>query len=376
MLKIGLIFFFIFFTFLTASNPSLSEEPLPVLVVERDVPVVFNHTAMVNHTSYVVNLSDTPLKVTLRSPIPQAMYKESKAYPRFGKDAQLDLPMYYPSEVEIQEFHVLDRPLIEKKRDEVAYIWENVLLPPHEAAIIYFDSYLGEARMFHTPEGINLSGLSIITNYQTFLNQDTAEFSLSYDVRNTSNQKMKFLQFEFFFPDTIMSVGKSGENIKLLDVTKYCLSSGVQIQPWGIKDGFGNMAEGNSIFIQWETLNPGEGHHFYAVFTGEKKTEKGEIYPLLIVNCRMDGTRLLQPTVVESEENINVGRFYYTQYATTIPDSKLFKFEKDRIKVVAAENVREPTFATLLPEELPSGPVPPPTDMQMEGEQVPQAIPH
>jgi len=380
--KIGFVFFFIFFTSLITFNPSLSKEPLPILVVERDVPQVFNHTAIVNHTTYVVNLSDISLEVTLRSVIPQSMYKESKVYPQFGKNAQLDLPMYYPSKVEIKEFNVLDRPLIEKGGkggrgiDEATYIWKNVSLSPHEAAIIYFDNYLGEADIFHTPEGLNVSGLSIITNYQALLDNDTAEISLSYDVKNTSNQKMNFLQFEVFFPDAIMSVGKSGENIKLLDVTKYCFSSGVQIQPLIMKDGFGNIAQGNSVFIQWKTLNPKESHQLFAVFTGKKKSEKGEIYPLLIVNCRMDGTSLLQPTVVESEENINVGRFYYTQYATTIPDSKLFKFEKDKIKVVAAEKVSEPTFATLLPEEPLSGPVPFPTDMQGEGEIVPQTLSH
>jgi len=375
MLKIGMVLSFIFFIFLINSSPSLSEEePISVLVVERDVPQVFNHTTIVNHTSYVVNLSDTPLKVTLRLVIPSGMYREGEIYPQFGESAQLDLPMYFPSEVEIEEFNVLEKPVIEKK-DEVTYIWENVPLPPHEAAIIYLDNYLGEAKIFHTPEGLNMSGLSIMTNYQAFLSNDTAEISLAYEVKNTSNQKMEFLQFESFLPDTIMSVGKSGEDVKLLDVTQYCLSSGVQIQPWIIKDGFGNIAEGNSILIQWKTLNPGECHHFFAVFTGEKKSEKGEVYPLLIINCQIDGARFLRPLIVESEENINVGRFYYTQYATTIPDSKLFKFEKGKIKVVAAEKVQEPTFATFLPEELPSGPISPPTDMQMEkNELVPQTL--
>jgi len=375
MRRIWVIVIFLCFPFLLGPHSSLCQETLPVLVIERDVPQVLNHAAMVNHTTYVVNLSDTLLQLTLRLVIPSGIYKESQFYPRFGKNAQLDFPMHSPFQVEIREFHVLDKPLIEKEVGRVSYIWKDVALPPHEAAIIYFDNYLGEVRIFHTSEGLDLSGLIITTNYQASLNNNEAEISLAYQVKNTTNEEIKLLQFELFFPDTIMSVGKSGENLQLLDVTQYCLASGVQIQPWIIRDGFGNMAQGNSISVQWETLHPGEEHHFFASFTGRKKREKGEIYPLFIVNGRMDGTRLLEPTIVESEKDINVGRFYYTHYATTVPDSKIFKLKPETIEVVPAEKIPEPTFATLLPEEVLSGPIPPPTEMPMEGEEVPQTIP-
>jgi len=376
LVKVGLIIFFIFSISLIFSTLCLSEEPLPILVVERDVPQVFNHTAIVNHTAYVVNLSDTACKVTLESVIPENMYRKSKSYPRFGKDAQLDMPMYYPSQVEIKNFNVLGEPEIEKKIDEVSYIWRDISIQAHQAAIIYFDNYLGKANMFHAPDGFKISGLSVITDYRaSMIDENVAQLSLNYTIKNISNQKIEFLQFELFFPDTIMNVGENGKNIRLFDVAKYCLSSGVQIQPWIIKDGFGNMAQGNSIFIQWKTLDPGEEHQFFAVFTGTKKYDKGEIYPLLIINCRMDGTKLLQPTTIESKKNISIGRFYYTQYSTAIPDSKLFKFEKEKIKVVAAKEVQKPTFATFLPEEVPSGPVIPPA-IQKEEKAIPQTLLH
>ena len=73
--------------------------------------------------------------------------------------------------------------------------------------------------------------------------------------------------------------------------------------------------------------------------------------------------------MVESERDISVGRFYYTEYATSIPDKLLFKLEKDKIEVVPAEIISRPTYTTVIPEiKKPlTGPVPP-LKMQLEEE--------
>ena len=163
--------------------------------------------------------------------------------------------------------------------------------------------------------------------------------------------------------------------MQLLDITRYCLSSGVQIEPWTIADGFGNAAEGHSILSRWKVLEPGQSDRLEASFFGVKAREKGEIYPLFIINGRMDGTRLLEPTVVESMTDINVGRFYYTHYATAIPDSTLFKFSEDDITVVSAAEVEQPTFVTYVPKEIPTGPISPPSAGSIEGGEVPQIVP-
>lgn len=377
ILKVILKASFVFFLFLIQGAifvSAFAQEPLPLLVIERDVPRIFNRIVAVNHRAYVVNLSDTPVNVDLRYLIPKDLYREEEAF--FGKEVELDLPLYYPQQVEIKEYQELGQPVIKKGETEVIFAWKNVSLSPNEAAVIQFENYLGPLSIFYTSEGFDFSGLRVEKDYESFLEEDIAYFSLHYDIKNLSDHKFEFFQFEVFFPDTIMMAKEDGGNVQLLDVNQYCMSSNAYIQKWIINDGFGNQVQAYGVLSQKRTFSPGEQYTFFVNFTGKRKSEIGEIYPLLIVRCRIQGVKLLNPLIVQSEKNIKVGRFYYTEYATSIPDSQLFKFEEKEIKVVSAEKFPQSTFVTIIPQiEGPlTGPVPPPPGLEeMEG--APELVP-
>jgi len=365
--KVVRIFICLLFYFFCLSGVVLAENPLPLLVIERDVPIYIGDRFIVNHTTYVVNLSESQLETNLSCFIPERLYRKEDTF--FGKEVQLDLSMYYPQQVEIKEYHELGEPKIEKIQDKIVFSWKGVTLPPHEAAIVQYENYLGPESMFYTPEGFNFSGLKVKTRYQCSLDNTDANFFLHYDLENGSGHKVEFLQFEVFFPDTIMMAGKEGKDVSLLEVTGYCMSSNALIQKWVIEDGFGNQTQSHGVFSQKRFFNPGEKLSFFVSFSGKKKTERGEIYPLIILRCRIQGVKLFEPIMVESERDISVGRFYYTEYATSIPDKLLFKLEKDKIEVVPAEIISRPTYTTVIPEiKKPlTGPVPP-LKMQLEEE--------
>lgn len=365
--KAVVTFVFVIFCFSFSSIITLAQNSLPVLVIERDVPRHIDDRFIVNHSAYVVNLSESTLKINLKSFIPERLYRKEDAF--FGKDVQLDLPLYYPQEVEIKKYHELGEPEIEKVQDKIVFSWRDVTLPPHDAAIVRYENYLGPESIFYTSEGFNFSGLKVKADYKCSLENDDVNFYLYYDLENTSQQRFEFLQFEVFFPDTIMMVGEEGKDVSLFEVTGYCMSSNALIQKWIIEDGFGNQTQSHSVFSQKRVFNPGEKLNFFVSFSGKKKTERGEIYPLIILRCRMQGVKLLEPLRVESEENISVGHFYYTEYATSIPDKWLFKFDKNKIEVVPAEIISKPTYTTVIPEpeEVITGPIPPPK-MQLEEE--------
>ena len=281
--------------------------------------------------------------------------------------------MYYPQQVEVKKYHDLERPIIGKRETEVIYTWNGVSLPPHEAAVVQLENYLGPVSMFYTPQGFDFSGLVVKTDYRCSSHRNNAHLSLHYDLQNVSRYKFEFLQLEVFFPDTIMMAGESGEDIQLFEVVQYCMSSNAHINKWIMDDGFRNQARGNSVLSRRRIFASGDHHRFFVTFSGKRKSKMGEIYPLLVLNCRMQGIKLLEPLIVQSKKNIRVGHFCYTEYVTSVPDSKLFKFDEEEIRVVFAEEVTKPTFATVVPE--PEEPLsdlfPPPSEMERESKPAP-----
>jgi hypothetical protein len=164
-------------------------------------------------------------------------------------------------------------------------------------------------------------------------------------LENKGKEDIEYLTFDAFMP---YKLHLKEEEVELLEITEISASPEVELSAPMICDGFGTPANGKDAFVNEEKLSQGEHLEFFLKVRGIKKLDKGEIYPLLTLRCRIIGEQIWPPTVIEFEKELKVESFYYNECSLVIGDSKLFKFGPKSIELVDAKSISEPTFS--LPE--------------------------
>ena len=312
-----------------------------VLIVERDIPQTRNLVPIVNHEVMVVNLSDEELEIDIKSPFPKELYVRSKFYPAFGETSLIAAPVYAPYEIEVSDYTILESPSIEVKEEDVIYSWRNVKIPAGEAVIAQYDNYFGDVNQYYTEEGLKIFELAVHTSHSAELEDQSVSLTLNYDLENKGEEDIEYLVFDAFLP---YKLHLKVEEVELLEITEISASPEVELSAPMICDGFGTPANGKDAFVNAEKLSQGEHLEFFLKVRGIKRLDKGEIYPLLTIRCRIRGEQIWPPTVIEFEKELKVESFYYNECSLVIGDSKLFKLGPKSIELVEAKSISEPTF--------------------------------
>ncbi len=339
---------------LTQTDEAQSTQP-SILVIERDVPQTRNFVPVINHEAMIVNLSEEDLTIDIKSPVPKELYVIGEFYPAFMEMSLLSEPRYYPYEVEISDYTLLDRAAIEENDEEVIFHWRGVRIAPGKAVIAQYDNYFGDVTQFYREDGLALFDLFIHTSYSASFQSGEALFALSYDMENRGKEDMEFVEFRLFFPD-ITFLGEENAPTKMVEVTELSVSPNVEPYRGFICDGFGNTAEGTIFPVSVGRLKPEEHYKFFVKVKGIKKMERGEIYPLVTVRYRMAGERIWPPTIVSSEKSLEMKNFYYHYPSLVFPDRKLFKLGPKSVEVVESKSVSKPTFSPPPQKETPPEP--------------------
>jgi hypothetical protein len=321
-----------------AKSGSRGGEPqmATVLIVERDVLQTRTNafTPIINHEALVANLSDHPIEVSIESPVPDGLYKVDQFYPAFGQDSLLAAPMYFPDKIAIAKYEILERPSVETKNARVRFIWPKVRIKPGHAAIAQYDNYFGRLSQFWSEKGLRLLDLSIAAEYKASFEVRSKEisFDLQWRLKNQGKEDIENIMLDFILPDTVHSL-EGKPDTTFFNLNRLSHSEGIKSSRGMLGDGFSRPATGSILAMNTPKLKPGETSILWAKVKGEKLVEKGRIWPLVTVQCRMKGDRIWPATFLHSSTPLKTSSFYYRQCNMILPDAYLFHLEPESVKV-------------------------------------------
>lgn len=324
-------------------NPSPSSprpaqtELTSVLLVERDVPQTrVDFDPVINHEALVVNLSDKTIEVDIESQIPKGLYVVKKFFPAFGEESLLAMPMYYPQEVNVSDYKILQRPSIEEKKDgEAIFSWNSISILPKQAIIAQYDNYFGNLGQFYTKDGLKVLELFLRTSYTASLKEGgkVVAFELNYDLENKGKSEIEDIVMDIILPDEVYPEGENSV-VKLFEVTEAYASPNIKVDRGMLGDGFGKAATGTIFTVRIGKIKPGESHKLSMKVEGKRMAERGESYPLFTFQYRTKGDHIWPPTTLKSKKELEITKFYYKEANIILPDSKLFRFKPEKIEVV------------------------------------------
>jgi hypothetical protein len=307
-----------------------------VLVVERDVPQTrVGFDPVVNHEALVANLSDETIKVDIESPVPSGLYVVKKFFPAFGQKSLLAIPMEFPEKVEVSNYKVLERPLIDTKKGKTVFRWKDVFIAPREGVIAQYDNYSGPLSQFYTDAGIRVLGLDVRSTYKASAidGGGGVVFDLYYELENRGKEEMKGIMMDLILPDTVYN-DETGPPVQLFEMADAVASPEIKIMRGLLGDGFGKAAEGVIFTIAIDSLKPGSSRSLWMKVIGKKPAKQGKSYPLISFQGQTKGSPLWPSTNVKTQKKLRVSRYSY-QYANLIlPDKRLFSFEPTGVRVV------------------------------------------
>ena len=319
----------------SASSMLVQEKSPSVLLVERDVPQTrVGFEPVVNHEALIANLSDETIEVDIESPIPKGLYVVKKFYPAFGHDSLLAMPMRFPQQVTISDYKILERPMIDTKNGETVFRWANISIPAKQAVIAQYDNYFGSRSQFYTKAGLKILELDIRTSFKasSIDGGKGVVFELYYDMENQGKEEIEDILMDVILPDSVY-VEEEKPPVQLFEVTDAVASPQVKIISGMLGDGFGKAAVGTIFTVNIQSIKPGNSHNLWMKVIGKNVANKGDSYPLLTFQYRMKGNPIWPPTILKSKKMLEITRFSYRHANLILPDSKLFRFEPDGVKV-------------------------------------------
>lgn len=323
-----------------SSKPPL-DKSTSILLIERDIPQTrVGFDPVVNHEALVVNLSDETIKVDIESPIPKGFYVVKKFFPTFGHDSLLAVPMQFPQQVTISDYKILERPLIDTKNDETVFRWTNISIPAKQAVIAQYDNYFGSRSQFYTTAGLKILELDIRTSFRaSFIDGGKGVvFELYYDLENRGKEEIEDILMDVILPDSVyQEEGKPP--VQLFEAADAVASPEVKVDRGMLGDGFGNAAVGTIFTISIQSIKPGNSHNLWMKVIGKKVAKSGDSYPLLTFQYRMKGNPIWPSTILKSKKKLEIIRFSYRHTNLILPDSKLFRFKPDGVKIVQMEGL-------------------------------------
>lgn len=323
-----------------ASIPA-QEKSSSVILVERDVPQTrVGFEPVVNHEVLIANLSDETIEVDIESPIPKGLYVVKKFFPTFGNDSLLAMPMRFPKQVIISDYKILERPLIDTKNDETVFCWANISIPAKQAVIAQYDNYFGSRSQFYTKDGLRILELDIHASFKVspINGGKGVVFELYYDMENQGKEEIEDILMDVILPDSVYA-DEEKPPVQLFEVTDAVASHQVKIMRGMLGDGFGKAAVGTIFTVSMQSIKPGASHNLWMKVIGKNVAKKGDSYPLIAFQYRMKGTPIWPPTILKSSKKLEITRFSYRHVNLILPDSKLFRFEPDGVKVVQMQGV-------------------------------------
>lgn len=311
-------------------------------VIERDTLQTRHLVPVINHDTMIVNLDDTPLKVSINSTIPKGKYIKNSPLSAFGRDSLLGGPVFAPFTFPIKEFIILENPKIDRRGKQISYYWDNAALPPGHAVRAQYDNYYCQASDFYRQYGMDIAGLRIKSNYSVTSGKKgkgETQYHLNIDLilENQGDQDVVEMFFRFFVPFALALEDK-GDLFSLVEPVDIWFSENLKVAFISLVDGFGNAARGVEASVPIGTLKAGDTFHCALQIDCFKKVKEGEIYPVMTLLGRRQLVRAWPATIVKGTPPETQKKFHYLLYNLVIGARRIFHIHKKGITVIRAEN--------------------------------------
>jgi len=316
-----------------------------IAVIERDTIQTRNFVPVINHEAMVVNLTAHSLKSGIYSPLPGGKYRKDDPFAAFGRDSKLGAPTFSPFEVPIDDYIILEKPLLEEKDKTFSYYWRDVVLPPRQAVVAQYDNSYGPLKDFFRDYGMEIAGLLIHSQYEVEKRKGIYRLLLVITLRNQGEYHIREMLFRIFVPEAL-SLENRDTPLELVKPVEIFGSENLHVTTSSIVDGFGNTARGIDASLELDILEAGASVQLGLQIDCNKKAERGEIYPIMYIIGRRKLTRLWPPTTISGAYAAGERKFHYLLYNLVIGDRRIFRLDKSGITVVPAETVKKPTYGS------------------------------
>jgi hypothetical protein len=316
-----------------------------IAVIERDTIQTRNFVPVINHEAMIVNLTAHSLKIDIDSPLPGGKYRKDDPFAAFGRNSKLGAPTFSPFKVPIDDYIILEKPLLEEKDKMFSYYWRNVVLPPGQAVVAQYDNSYAPLKDFYRDFGMEIAGLLIGSQYSVEKRKDIYRLSLVLTLQNQGEQHIKEMLFRIFVPEAL-SLENRDEPLQLVKLKEIFASENLNVTTSSIVDGFGNTARGIDASLELDTLEAGASVQLALQIDCHKEAERGEIYPIMYIIGRRKLTRLWPPTIISGAYAKSERKFHYLLYNLVIGDRRIFRLDKSGITVVPAETIKKPTYGS------------------------------
>ncbi|MEW6620165.1 MAG: hypothetical protein AB1422_12660 [bacterium] len=304
--------------------------PIPIYVIERDTLQTRNFIPVVNHETMIINLGKRSVRLDLVSKIPEGKYREGEGYPAFLEDSLLPEPLFSLKDISPKKTLYLEHPEFDK--DENAYIWKGILLPPAQNLIAQYDNYFGEYSHYWTAQGFDFQGIKIKTSYiSSKLNESEWELSLSYDIENATGYQVKDFSMSVFLP--VKEIRKEDE-VSFIDLQQICASPNIEVSQVTKSDGYGCAAYGVMANLGTSEFDAEGKIRFFVCIAGALLPNNGSIWPTINITGRLFNQESCWPaTLIKTDIPVAEEHFSYTSYNLVIKDSHTFTFHQGEVVV-------------------------------------------
>ena len=327
-----------------------------LIIAERDVlsfslvPRInetANLTLLIFHEAWIFNTYNQSKTITVEYPISKEKYRPLSGYPAFGKKyliQQSSIPNYFNPKAT----RVLDRPAMIERNNTVNFEWENVIITPHEAVIIAYANEYQNGSEIYNAEGIEIPGIYLRRTYDS----SNSVLVMNYSMENTEKFKLHSPKFILFFPESV-------NNNQIFQPSDITIKSNCRMDIFentSYNDGSGYFSSGHMMLSHCsEYLDSAHTDNFLIEIKG-KSNHLGKLIPSLVIAYRVDSdlfnqtgeVKRIWPAInINSEENLNITRFYYYEASLAIPENKFFMIIPDKSSKVGYSIFNNFIFSTV-----------------------------
>ena len=348
------IIFLILFLFLFNNCKNNVEPPIQPIVDEKIYVIEDDHIfgGFIDvdnyHKTLVISTSDDTVSVTVESPTPEGLQRESIRSPAFGKYAyfNMDYTKFF-NVPEITKAYLTGKP---DSTTDKSYFWKNLKLPPQNAIHVPYSNYMGEGEeLFIKDFGINnFMGLDVISDYSIKHNQSDSSYldiEIKQTMTNTTEDTLYMVGIILHIPKVLKTKPNDTKLYNLLSDTVLCKTRYELDNDFGYGEGFGYYRSGGqTISTRKDTLLPKESFNFFFKMTIEPLLEKFEIYPMYLTNIETKGEKIWPGSIITIDGKKYQGDVHYVKFCgLAIPTYILFSINNGELKVVSPDEI-EPTF--------------------------------
>lgn len=310
----------------------------PQHVVERDLLQSRAMTLVLHHATAVANPDALPAAFDVLAPVPPALDRKGRFWPRFDTGAAPALALAEAGVPPPLAALPLVAPGPPSRQDGASpgYRW-RAQVPGGHWLVAGVTNYYGAASRLLVAAGLQqVLGLQIRSQYAARLENGIHVLRMAIELRNVGDRPLHEVQFRLCFSGSLAGVDAAPPQ-RLFVTTSHRVDGAAAYSATAHADGLGRRATaGHAATALAPLLLPGEARTFAMELRGHLADASAELHPAYLIGMReAPGGERLWPASVITGAGADLPRFYYRQAALLLPAPYRFSLSASQADVSA-----------------------------------------